>query len=214
MKLITTDYLEQQARLPHSGRYVVAQYDEEGVIVYQAFRHAIGRFASANGYFGGKNFSYERMSWIKPNFLWMMYRSGWGTKDKQECILAVRLKRAAFDEILAAAIHSNFVEPVYGTQEAWQAAVSSSDVRLQWDPDHDPHGAKLERRAIQLGLRGDALAKYGREWLLDIEDISDFVREQRENTSSERLSQLLVPKEDVYPVDDPTVAAKLGIGLP
>jgi NAD(P)-dependent dehydrogenase (short-subunit alcohol dehydrogenase family) len=29
----------------------------------------------------------------------MMYRSGWGTKENQEVTLAVRLRRAAFDEI-------------------------------------------------------------------------------------------------------------------
>jgi hypothetical protein len=27
------------------------------------------------------------MSWIKPNFLWMMYCSGWGTKQRQRIIL-------------------------------------------------------------------------------------------------------------------------------
>jgi hypothetical protein len=214
MNLEITDYLEQQARLPQKGRHIVAQYDDECIIVYQAYRPAIGNFAAANGFFGGDDFSFDRMSWIKPNFLWMMYRSNWGRTEGQEVILAVRLKRSAFDEILAQAISSSYERGVYTNRADWQRAVGRSDVRLQWDPDHDPHGAKLERRAIQLGLRGDALAKYGREWLLDIEDISDFVREQRENTSSERLSQLLVPKEDVYPVDDPTVAAKLGIGLP
>ena len=27
-------------------------------------------------------------------------------------------------------------------------------IRLQWDPDHHPHGAKIDgRRAIQLGLK-------------------------------------------------------------
>ncbi|WP_422570328.1 DUF4291 family protein, partial [Erwinia billingiae] len=29
------------------------------------------------------------MTWIKPSFLWMMYRSGWGMKDPgQKRILA------------------------------------------------------------------------------------------------------------------------------
>jgi hypothetical protein len=31
--------------------------------------------------------------------------------------------------------------------------VARSEVRLQWNPDHDPTGNKLERRALQLGLR-------------------------------------------------------------
>ncbi|WP_375339409.1 DUF4291 family protein [Okeania hirsuta] len=55
-------------------------------------------FAASKGYFGGE-FSLNRMSWIKTNFLWMMYRSAWGSKTGQEIILAVTIKRTAFDGI-------------------------------------------------------------------------------------------------------------------
>src|SRR3974390_3276628 len=99
MNLLTEPYLVQNARLPKTGRHILAQFDDESVIVYQAYRPAIGHFAAQHGYFGGE-FSLNRMSWIKPNFLWMTYRSGWGTKEGQEVTLAVRLRRAAFDEIL------------------------------------------------------------------------------------------------------------------
>jgi len=68
--------------------------------VYQAYKPEIANFAVRNGFFGGAKFSFERMSWIKPNFLWMMYRSGWATKEGQENILAVKLKRSFFEEIL------------------------------------------------------------------------------------------------------------------
>jgi hypothetical protein len=151
-----------------------------------------------------------RMSWIKPNFLWMMYRSGWGTKEGQEVTLAVRLRRDAFDEILRRAVHSSFVPEVYDSEDAWRWAVAGSDVRLQWDPDHGPAGDPVERRAIQLGLRSDVLARYAKEWLLDIEDISEFVAEQRANAAAP-FEQLVTPKEDVYPVDDPEVASRLGV---
>jgi hypothetical protein len=46
------------------------------IVVYQAYRPQIGRFAAPRGSFGGSHFSLGLMSWIKPNFLWMMYRSG------------------------------------------------------------------------------------------------------------------------------------------
>ena len=145
------------------------------------------------------------MSWIKPNFLWMMYRSGWGTKEDQEVTLAVRLRRDAFDEILRQAVHSTFAPEVYGSEEEWRRAVAGSDVRLQWDPDHGPPGKPVERRAIQLGLRGEVLARYAREWLLGIEDVSDFVAEQRANAEA-AYERLVTPREDVYPVADPKVA--------
>ena len=31
------------------------------------------------------------MSWIKTSFLWMMHRSGWGTKENQERILQINI---------------------------------------------------------------------------------------------------------------------------
>ena len=150
------------------------------------------------------------MSWIKPNFLWMMYHCGWGSKEGQEVVLAVRLKRAAFGEILRRAVHSSFVPEVYESESAWKASVGKSNVRLQIDPDHNPSGAPVERTAIQLGLRGEILAKNAREWLLGIEDVSEFVRERREHVRSP-YDRLITLRKEVYPVNDPKVAARLGV---
>jgi hypothetical protein len=209
MKPVTEPYLVQTARWPKSGRHILAQFDDESVIVYQAYRPAIARFAVKNGHFGGE-FSLRRMSWIKPNFLWIMYRCGWGSKEGQEVVLAVRLKRTAFDEILRLAIHSTYFPEVYAHEAAWKTAVARSDVRLQWDPDHLPSGAPVERRAIQLGLRGEVLARNAKEWLLDVEELGEFVREQSEQARSP-FNVLITPREEVYPVNDPDVAARLGV---
>ena len=190
----------QREAWPSAGRHIMASYDDDSLVVYQAYRPEIGDYAARNGYFGGP-FSYSRMSWIKPNFLWMMFRSGWGTKRDQEVTLAVRLKRSFFDEVLAAAVPSSFDSSRYGTREDWSAAVQNSDVRLQWDPDHDPTGAKLERRAIQLGLRGEFLRRYGRDAIVDIADISHEVRAQRAHIGSD---DLLVPRERPYRPDETT----------
>jgi hypothetical protein len=88
-------------------------------------------------------------------------------------------------------------------------ALAESNVRLQWDSDHNPKGEKVERRAIQLGRRGDVIAKYAREWILDVQDISAYVAEQREYAMSDTYNQLLTPRKDVYPVNDAVVAARL-----
>jgi hypothetical protein len=141
----------------------------------------------------------ERMSWIKPNFLWMMYRNGWGQKEDQEVTLAIRIKRTAFDSLLAQAVPSAYREGPYTTQAEWKKALVRSDVRIQWDPDHSPSGNKIERRAIQLGLRGPVLEHYAHEWLIDIKDISDFVREQHQHVLSQHYDLLFTPRERVYP---------------
>ena len=207
-ELQTQPYLDQRARWPQTGRHILAQYDDTAIVVYQAYRESIGRFAAEHGHFGGE-FSLDRMSWIKPNFLWMMYRSDWGQKEEQTVVLAIRMFRSGFDELLRAAVHSSYVRERYESREAWQRALKRSDVRLQWDPDHSPHGAKEERRAIQLGLRGEPLRKYAREWIVDIEDVSAFVAERRARLGD--LSALQTPSERVYPVPDEAVATHLGL---
>lgn len=174
----------------------MAQFDEQNITVYQAYRPEIGYYAAENQKFGGA-YSFGRMSWIKPNFLWMMYRSGWGTKIGQEVTLAVTITRKLFDEILSQAVPSSYTSEAYSSNEEWKEAVKNSDVRLQWDPDHDPSGKGLERRAIQLGLRGDILAKYARDEVVHIEDISDFVAQQRENIAG-NLEELITPEERIY----------------
>ncbi len=99
----------------------------------------------------------------------------------------------------------------YASQDQWKQAVAGSSVRLQWDPDHDPLGGKSERRAIQLGLRGNSLARYAREWVVRIEDVSLFVEQQRPHARPDAYERLLVPRERVYPVGDGEVAARLGV---
>lgn len=209
MKLATAPYLEQHARWPSSGRHILASYDDETIVVYQAYSPAIGLFAARNGSFGG-DFSYQRMSWIKPNFLWMMYRSDWGRSSGQEIVLAIRLRRAFFDSLLLQAVPSSFTSELFATPDEWKAAVADSDVRLQWDPDHHPKGAKLERRAIQLGLRGATLEAYGKREIVEIVDVSDFVAAQGEHVIHDRLHELVTPLERPYRPDE-AIAAKVGL---
>lgn len=197
MALATAPYAEQMKYWPQTGQHILAQFDEETIIVYQAYCPRIARFAVENGCFGG-DFKYSRMSWIKPNFLWMMYRSQWGQAQGQEVVLAVRLKRQFFDSLLAQAVPSSFDARIFGSREDWAAAVSCSEVRLQWDPDHLPTGEKCERRAIQLGLRGTVLEAYGKREIVQIIDTSAFVAEQRSNVHEWRNGKLITPLERIY----------------
>lgn len=191
-------YQQQTQNWPQSGKHIMAQFTDDYVVVYQAYRPAIGQFAAKHQYFGGE-FSYSRMSWIKPNFLWMMYRSGWGAKPGQEIVLAIFLKRAYFETILSNAFPSTNVMNLDNAQ--WKSKVAATDVRLQWDPDHDPYGAKLERRAVQLGLRNDYLAPFKGEGVIRVEDISNFVATQRQHVQEGELEKLMTPAETPYLVN-------------
>ncbi|HJT30755.1 MAG TPA: DUF4291 domain-containing protein [Pirellulales bacterium] len=210
MNVQVANYAEQIKRWPKAGQHILAQYDDRSIIVYQAYRPSIGRFALENGCFGG-DFKYSRMSWIKPNFLWMMYRSSWGTAEGQEVVLALRLRRSFFDSLLAAAVPSTFSTASFESREAWQKAVERSNIRMQWDPDHTPTGEPCQRRAIQLGLRGQALENFGKREILEVIDLTEFVAAQRANATSRRDGELLTPDERVYLPADAAIAQKVAI---
>jgi uncharacterized protein DUF4291 len=197
MTIPVASYAEQCRTWPQAGRHILAHFDAGTIVVYQAYSPAIGNFAVKHGHFGGE-FKYTRMSWIKPNFLWMMYRSNWGRAKGQEVVLAIRLSRTFFDSLLQQAVPSTFDAEDFADESQWKAAVERSDVRLQWDPDHLPTGEKCERRAIQLGLRGIALEAYGKREVREIIDMSGFVAEQRPRAGHWQKGELQTPVECVY----------------
>jgi hypothetical protein len=186
-------YPAQQAVLPQAGQHVVADHTDETLIVYQAFKPAIADYAVEHQAFGGPHYKHGRMTWIKPGFMWMMYRAGWATKIDQERILRLTITRVGWAAIQAAAVHSSFQPDHYEDHDAWKQALANSEVRLQWDPDHDPDGNKLERKAIQIGLKGQVLKNFHGEYILKIEDITPFVIELR----GRRGDDMMVPVERV-----------------
>lgn len=192
-KLVLGSYKAQLRALPESGRVLQAQYTDEYVVVYQAYKASIAEWAVEHQCFGGPDFSFNRVSWIKPNFTWMMYRCGWTEKKHQERVLAIKLRRDYWDEILSQAVSANYNEnqSQYETREAWQTDLKNAGVVMQWDPDHEPFtNDKYKRRAIQLGIRPTLLKKFGRDQdcgIFEIEDVTDFV---------EMTKQFFLNKED------------------
>jgi hypothetical protein len=184
---------------------------ETYVIVYQAYKPSIAEYAVAHQRLGGPDFSFNRMSWIKPNFLWMMYRCGWAEKTDQERVLALWIPKKDFEGILREAAFSSYQPGHHTSEETWKRALERKNVRLQWDPDHDPYGQKIERRAIQLGLKDKVLRDFAERQIKYVMDITDFVREQKLHLDRHALDQLLVPTERVLPIVDAALAKQIGI---
>jgi Domain of unknown function (DUF4291) len=210
-KMKTEKYTAQKNRLPQTGKQVIAQTDGENMIVYQAFNPRITDYAVAHQQFGGPDYSFSRMSWIKPGFLWMMYRAGWAAKEDQQRILAITVPITHFKTILQQATLSSFDSQLYAAEANWKSALAATEVRLQWDPDHDPYGNKQERKAIQIGLKGECLKNFCTKWLVKIEDITDFVKQEHEKLLKDQLADLLVPIEDVLDLNDDVMEQKIGI---
>lgn len=181
------------------ARQVRAVYDDRTITVYQAYSAAIAKPAVAAQTFVSP-FKAERMTWIKPSFLWMMYRSGWGTKPGQEHILAIQITRAAFEEALTSASLSHYDDSVYSGPEEWRTRTEASPVRVQWDPERDLHLNPLPWRSLQIGLSGPAVQHYLHDWIVSIDDITE--RAQMLRTAAV-TSPSLLPAERPYPLPDP-----------
>lgn len=211
MTLQTINYLEQKKNIPQSGQVILGQQTNDLIVVYQAYNKQIAEYATTNQKLGGNHFSYNRMSWIKPNFLWMMYRCGWAEKENQENVIAIWIKQSDFEIILDNAVYSSFQESIYESKGKWKNELEQKNVRLQWDPDHDPFGNKQERRAIQLGLKGDTLKVFGEEMIQKIENITNFVKTQKQFVDKSKIENLIVPTERPYKTTNQILNDKLGI---
>ncbi len=174
-----------------------AVYTPETIRVYQAYCKEIAEEAVRLGTFG-PHFSMTRMTWIKPSFLWMMYRCGWAQKEGQERVMAIDIKRSAFDEIVKNAVLSTYHEDMGISMEEWKLQVKESDIRCQWDPERDIWGNPQKYRSIQLGLRGEAVYNYVNDWIVKITDITDYVVELNQKRNAGVDITGMLPAEKVY----------------
>ncbi|HET9519330.1 MAG TPA: DUF4291 domain-containing protein [Actinoplanes sp.] len=184
-------------------RQIRACYKADTITVYQAYSAEIAEAAVAAGRFVAP-FKRERMTWVKPSFLWMMYRCGWATKPGQERVLAVEVTRAGFEWALAHACLSHFDRGRYADQRAWSQQLKASPVRVQWDPERSLHLTALPYRSLQVGLSGPAVDRYVDEWIVSVVDVSPSVVEIRDllRTGDAVAAAALLPAEHPYPLPD------------
>jgi hypothetical protein len=182
-------------------REIRATYSAESLTVYQAYPPEIADAAVAAGRFVPP-FKRERMTWIKPSFLWMMYRCGWATKPGQERVLAVEISRAGFEWALARACLSHFDRTRYPDQRTWSEQLKVSPVRVQWDPERSIRLAPLPYRSLQVGLSGEAADRYVDEWTLGVADVTASVRAIHElvRAGEEEAATARLPPERPYPL--------------
>jgi hypothetical protein len=185
-----------------------ATHTANTITIYQAYSAPLAAAAVAAGTLAVPGFKRARMTWIKPSFLWMMYRAGWSTKDaNQACILAIELSRTGFDAALRMAVLSHFDPAVHaGTTKAdWDAANKSAQhpVVVQWDPERDVHARALPWRSIQVGLRGAAVDAYVDEWIVSVRDVTDECARIKALVDAGREAEAYaaMPREDVYALD-------------
>ena len=180
-------------------RQIRALYDETTIRVYQAYSDAIADSALERQTFVSPPFKMGRMTWIKPSFLWMMYRSGWGLKDAgQTRILAIDISREGFEWALAHSCPSQPSELM--THEKWEITKGSKPVRIQWDPERDLLLKPQTYRTIQIGLSEQAVHLYLREWIQQIGDMTYLAKSIYSLVLDNKIedARQMLPKEHPY----------------
>lgn len=180
-----------------------ATYDRDTITVYQAYGKDIALPALRDNHFQTP-FSFNRMTWIKPSFLWLMERSGWGTKPNQEYILAIRIKRTSWEHALSQGVLTSFDKRVYKNQSEWNTLFNEAKIHIQWDPERSLRGAKLEHRSIQVGVGRGLIDNYVNEWIVKIEDFTPLAKKIHAlcKTGNHDKAKPLLPTEKVYPLND------------
>ncbi|WJY50501.1 DUF4291 domain-containing protein [Streptomyces chengbuensis] len=180
-----------------------ALHTETTITVYQAYDPAIGVPAARDGRFP-VSWKRDRMTWIKPSFLWMMYRCGWGTKEGQQTVLAIEIGRDGFEWALHNACLSHYSPGVHRDQADWKRRLRQAPARVQWDPERDLRLTPLPYRSLQLGLAGEASARFADEWTVRIDDVTPLAHEihARVRRGDLEAARKLMPEERAYPVGE------------
>ncbi|KAK4465852.1 hypothetical protein QBC42DRAFT_260543 [Cladorrhinum samala] len=184
-------------------RQIRALHGSETITVYQAYSSAIASAAvAAQCLSASPSFSTTRMTWIKPSWAWMLYRSGYSYKDpRQERILALRMKHADFIYLLEQGILDSHAKG--GTKR------KGDEVRIQWDPERNVRLDKVDYRSVQIGIPAGLSERWAKEMIVEIEDVTEMARElkrvldARPDVTAEELVELgLVPVEEVFDIPE------------
>ncbi|MQS16948.1 DUF4291 domain-containing protein [Streptomyces kaniharaensis] len=184
-----------------------ARHTPETITVYQAYAPHIGLPAARDGRFP-EAWKRDRMTWIKPSFLWMMYRCGWAAKEGQETVLAVEISREGFEWALRHACLSHYVRGLHDDRASWQRTLKRAPARVQWDPERSLHLQPLPHRSLQLGLAGESAHRYADEWIRSITDVTPLAHEVHALVRAGDLvaARDLLPDETPYPIADELLA--------
>ncbi|EER24042.1 hypothetical protein D8B26_002214 [Coccidioides posadasii str. Silveira] len=189
-------------------RAVRAKFTAETITVYQAYSAEIASPALRAGKFVPP-FKRTRMTWIKPSFLWMAYRSGWASKPNQERVLAIEISREGFEWALFNSFVNSHDKSLYPDKHAFEHRKQNTCVRVQWDPERDFGFTPLSYRSIQIGLSGEAVDRYVDEWIVSIQDVTDRMVKMGQLVAAGKIeeAQKLMPIEEPYPLPKQVGAA-------
>lgn len=191
---------QKDNRIHNKDSSIRAEWDEDGVYFYQAYNDEIADWAIEHQQLGGPHFKPTRMTWIKPSFAWVLYRSGYATLPNQTRILKIKLSHEAVASLL-------------GQCRCGRGGRGSLG-RVQWDPERDMMEGDgqdkprkmLSKRSIQIGFKGRLSEEYV-ESIVSIQDVTELAQKigiaHELNSEAETTCEMndlteLLPKERPY----------------
>ena len=179
-----------------------ADYSTQSIVIYQAYPSAIAHAVLRAQQFVSP-FSFTRMTWIKPSFLWLMERSNWGQKAGQEYILAVHMTRHGWEEALSLGVLTSYEPSAHATMQLWRNQFEQAVVHVQWDPERSLRGRDVGYNSIQVGLSRHIIQTYVTQWVTAIHDYTPTVRKIHALLKAGQTDKAkrLVPSEQAYPVN-------------
>ena len=180
-----------------------ADFNRDSIVVYQAYSSTIADPALKAQRFV-EPFSFGRMTWIKPSFLWLMHRSNWGSKSGQERTLAVTISKVGWEAALSKAVLTAYDQRVFRSREDWCREFEEALVHVQWDPERSLRGAPLDHYSIQVGISRHLIGEFVEKWILRIQDLSPVVAKVRDLLRSGRADEAKrhLPVERIYPLPE------------
>lgn len=109
------------------------------------------------------------MTWVKPSFAWVLYRSGYASKHNKHAF-KIKISHESLAHIL---------------EQCKCKEGGGSHGRVQWDPARDLHSSApngreprkmLKQRAIQIGM-GGPLSQYYTEHIISIQDVTELAKQ-------------------------------------
>jgi len=202
---------------PKPHRQIRALHDASTITVYQAYNSTIASAAVAHQKLNASPAfrTGSRMTWIKPSWAWMLYRSGYSYKDaNQERILALRMRHADFLGLLERGVLTHGGQDETKSKDECEGGgekgerKKSEHVKIQWDPERTVRLDKLDRglrRSIQIGIPGAMTEEWAEKMIVGIEDVTEEARklkrllDERPDVTDEEMVELgLVPLEGPY----------------
>lgn len=180
-----------------------ALYDTKNIALYAAFSPSIANVALKAQQLLPP-FSYDRMTWVKPSYLWMMYRSDWAQKDNMQRILRIWIKRTDWEAALKEAVLTTPEAHVYGDAKKWRKQLDKARVRVQWDPERDIQNKHLAFKSIQVGITPALAETYAKRWITKIEDVTPLTHQISPWVFAQQWQKAaqLLPQEQVYTVNN------------